>query len=47
MFVIVWEFYICISVGLSSLRVSTIRAMRRPFYSGTNDRTGSTFFVYM
>ena len=41
------ELYIGISVGLSALLVSTIRAMRRPFYRGTSDRTGSTFFVYI
>ena len=35
--------YILISVGLSTLLVSTIWAMRRPLHSGTSDRTGSTF----
>ena len=39
--------YIDIGVGLSTLLVSTIRAMREPLLRGTSDRTGSTFFVYM
>ena len=43
---LVLVFYIYTYVGLSALLVSTIRAMRRPFYRGTSDRTGSTFFVY-
>lgn len=38
--------YIHIGVGLSTLLVSTNRAMRRPSNSGTGDRTGSTFCVY-
>ena len=38
------ELYIDIGVGLSTLLVSTNRAMREPFYRGTSDRTGSTFF---
>lgn len=39
--------YIHIGVGLSTLLVSTNRAMRRPSNSGTGDRTGSTFCVYI
>ena len=31
-------------MGLSTLLVSTCRAMRRPFYRGTSSRTGSTLF---
>ena len=38
--------YTYTSVGLSTLLVSTGRAMRRPLHCGTSDRTGSTFFVY-
>ena len=38
-------YIIFISVGLSALLVSTIWAMREPFYRGTSDRTSSTFFV--
>ena len=34
-----------IYVGLSALLVSTNRAMREPFYRGTSDSTGSTFFM--
>ena len=39
------ESYILISVGLSTLLVSTNRAMRRPFYRGTSNRIGSTSFL--
>ena len=39
--------YMYIGVGLSALLVSTIRAMRRPFYRGTSDRLAPRFFVYM
>jgi hypothetical protein len=39
------ESNIIISVGLSALLVSTNRAMREPFYRGTSDSTGSTFFM--
>lgn len=38
--------YIHIGVGLSTLLVSTNRAMREPLECGTGDRTGSTFCVY-
>ena len=42
------DLYIYTGVGLSALLVSTIRAMRRPLWRGTSDRTGSTFsFVYI
>ena len=34
-------------VGLSALLVSTIRAMRRPSWRGTSDRTDSTLYVYI
>ena len=36
--------YTYISVGLSALLVSTIRAMRRPLWRGTSDRIDSTLF---
>jgi len=40
--------YICISVGLSALLVSTRRAMRRPTHRGTSIRLAPrSFFVYM
>ena len=39
--------YTYTGVGLSALLVSTCRAMRRPFYRGTSDRTGSTLFMCM
>ena len=39
--------YIDIGVGLSTLLVSTIRAMREPLLRGTSDRTGSTFFMHI
>ena len=39
--------YTYTGVGLSALLVSTCRAMRRPFYRGTSDRTGSTLFICM
>ena len=42
------ELYTDIGVGLSTLLVSTNRAMREPLECGTSDRTGSTFFyVYI
>ena len=34
-------------VGLSTLFVSTNRAMRRPLHCGTGNRTGSTFFMLL
>ena len=39
--------YTYTGVGLSALLVSTCRAMRRPFYRGTSDRTGSALFICM
>lgn len=39
--------YIHIGVGLSTLLVSTNRAMLEPLECGTGDRTGSTFCVYV
>lgn len=30
-----------------ALLVSTIRAMRRPLWRGTSDRTGSTFLIFV
>ena len=41
------ELYTDIGVGLSTLLVSTNRAMREPLECGTSDRTGSTFFMYI
>ena len=38
------DLYIYTCVGLSALLVSTIRAMRRPLWRGTSDRTGSALF---
>lgn len=40
------EIYNDIGVGLSTLLVSTDRAMREPLECGTGNRTGSTFFMY-
>ena len=37
--------YTYTDVGLSTLLVSTGRAMRRPLHCGTSDSTGSTFFL--
>ena len=41
------NYIISIGVGLSTLLVSTNRAMREPLHCGTSNRTGSTFCVYM
>ena len=41
------KYIISIGVGLSTLLVSTNRAMREPLHCGTSNRTGSTFCVYM